>query len=191
MDNKRRTRNWGTLVYPESAPENWRDILEEIHVPALVSPLHDMDLTKEGELKKEHYHVMLMFEGVKTDEQVKELFSQIGGVGVEKINSVKAYARYLCHLDNPDKAQYNPDDVLYFSGADYDSMMHLASDKYKAISEMIDFCIENGIDSFATLIVYAKENRIDWFQILCDTGTLPIVQFLKSRYWEINHAERK
>ena len=157
MDNKRRTRNWGTLVYPESAPENWRDILEEIHVPALVSPLHDMDLTKEGELKKEHYHVMLMFEGVKTDEQVKELFSQIGGVGVEKINSAKLYARYLCHLDNPDKAQYNPDDVLYFSGADYDSMMHLASDKYKAISEMIDFCIENGIDSFATLIVYAKK----------------------------------
>ncbi len=191
MDNKRRTRNWGTLVYPESAPENWIDILEEMHVPALVSPLHNMDLTKDGELKKEHYHVMLMFEGVKTDEQVKELFSKIGGVGVEKINSAKAYARYLCHLDNPDKAQYNPDDVLYFSGADYDSMMHLASDKYKAISEMIDFCIENGIDSFATLIVYAKENRVDWFQILCDTGTLPIVQFLKSRYWEVNHTERK
>lgn len=98
---------------------------------------------------------------------------------------------HLCHLDNPDKAQYNPDDVLYFSGADYDSMMHLASDKYKAISEMIDFCIENGIDSFATLIVYAKENRVDWFQILYDTGTLPIVQFLKSRYWEVNHTEKK
>lgn len=191
MDNKKRTRNWGTLVYPESAPENWIDILEEMHVPALVSPLHNMDLTKDRELKKEHYHVMLMFEGVKTDEQVKELFSKIGGVGAEKINSAKAYARYLCHLDNPDKAQYNPDDVLYFSGADYDSMMHLASDKYKAISEMIDFCIENGIDSFATLIVYAKENHVDWFQILCDTGTLPIVQFLKSRYWEVTHTERK
>lgn len=186
----KRTRNWATLVYPESAPENWKDILEEMRIPALVSPLHNMDLTKEGEIKKEHYHVMLMFDGVKTAEQVKELFSQIGGVGVEQVNCVKAYARYLCHLDNPDKAQYNPEEVLYLSGADYDSMMRLASDKYTAIAEMVDYCEENGIHSYAKLLLYAKNNRSDWFQILCDNGTLPIVQFLKSRYWEVNHNER-
>lgn len=183
----KRTRNWATIIYPESAPENWKDILEDLCIPALVSPLHDKDMTDDGELKKEHYHIMLMFEGVKTTEQVKELFAQIGGVGTEPINCAKAYTRYLCHLDNPDKVQYNPDDILYLSGADYDSMIRLTINKYTAISEMIDFCIQNNVDGFATLIIYAKDNRKDWFQILCDNGTLPIVQFLKSRYWEVNH----
>lgn len=48
-----------------------------------------------------------MFDGVKTIEQAKDLFEQIGGVGCEKVNSIRGYARYLCHLDNPEKAQYD------------------------------------------------------------------------------------
>ena len=188
---KKRTRNWATIVYPESAPIDWMTILENLHVPALVSPLHNMDLTTDGAEKKEHYHVVLMFEGVKTREQVQELFEQIGGVGTEAISSLKAYSRYLCHLDNPEKAQYNPDEVLYFSGADYNNIMKIPSSKYTAISEMLEYCIQNEIDSFDDLFIYANENRTDWFQVLCDNGTMPIVQFLKSRYWKIHQRERR
>lgn len=184
MQNKR-TRNWGTIVYMESAPENWKMILEEQHIPALVSPLHDKDINANGELKKEHYHVMLMFNGVKTAEQAQEVFSLIGGVGTEAIKCSKAYARYLCHLDNPDKAQYNIDDVMYFSGADYDNILRLATDKYSAIGEMIEFCLQNGIVSYAQLLLYARENRQDWFRVLCDNGTMTMVQFLKSHHWEM------
>ncbi|MDU2191324.1 MAG: Rep family protein, partial [Klebsiella pneumoniae] len=39
-----RTRNFTTIVYPESAPENWLEILQQLFVPALVSPLHDKDV---------------------------------------------------------------------------------------------------------------------------------------------------
>lgn len=38
-----RTRNFATIVYPESAPENWKSILENEIVPALISPLHDKE----------------------------------------------------------------------------------------------------------------------------------------------------
>ena len=31
VDN--RARNWSLVVYPESAPENWRDILDDYHIP--------------------------------------------------------------------------------------------------------------------------------------------------------------
>lgn len=43
-----RTRNFATVVYPESAPENWERILEEHCVPAFISPLHDKDIDAEG-----------------------------------------------------------------------------------------------------------------------------------------------
>lgn len=183
---KKRTRNWATVVYPESAPIDWKVILQEQCVPALISPIHDKDINPDGEIKKEHYHVMIMFDGVKTQEQAQEVFSVIGGVGIEPIKSIRAYARYLCHLDNPDKTRYMIDDVLSLSGADYNTMISLASDKYTAIGEMIEFCIQNGIDSYAELLLYAKNNRVEWFHVLCDSGTITVVQFLKSRYWEMH-----
>ena len=37
-----RTRNFATVIYPESAPENWQDILVEQFVPAFISPLHTL-----------------------------------------------------------------------------------------------------------------------------------------------------
>lgn len=184
--DKKRTRNWATVVYPESAPENWKSALQEQCIPAFISPLHDNDLNTNGELKKGHFHVMLLFDGVKTQEQVQEIFTLIGGVGIEPVNCVRAYARYLCHLDNPEKAQYDIKDVLSYSGADYSTIISLASDKYSAIGEMIEFCIQNGIDSYAELLMYSKNNRFDWFKVLCDNGTVTIVQFLKSRYWEVH-----
>lgn len=181
---KKRTRNYATVVYPESAPINWQGILQEQLVPAFISPIHDKDINSDGSMKKAHYHVMVLYEGVKTQEQAQEVFSQIGGVGIEPIKCARAYARYLCHLDNPDKAQYSIDDVISLSGADYNTMINLASDKYNAIGEMLEFCTQNNVVSFAELLLYAKNNRNDWFRVLCDSATLTITQFLKSRYWE-------
>ncbi|MDU7039740.1 MAG: Rep family protein, partial [Lactococcus lactis] len=56
-----RTRNWTFFVYPESAPSNWREILDSYHVPWIESPLHDKDVNSDGEIKKAHWHVLLMF----------------------------------------------------------------------------------------------------------------------------------
>lgn len=188
---QRRTRNFATVVYPESAPDDWITKLEEHRVPALISPLHDKDLNADGSHKKEHFHVMILFEGVKTEKQAKEVFDTIGGVGVEVIKCVRAYARYLCHLDNPEKAQYDISDVIACSGADYHSLISIASDKYSAIGEMIDFCMEFNIDSYAELLLYSKDNREDWFRVLCDNGTVILVQFLKSKYWEQHKHDRR
>ena len=103
MSNRtKRTRNFGCVVYPESAPENWLEVLAENKVPALVSPLHDRDVDPQDQPKKPHFHVVIMFEGPKTIEQAKEIFDPIGGVGCEVIKSIRGYVRYLCHLDNPE-----------------------------------------------------------------------------------------
>ena len=180
-----RTRNFATVIYPESAPENWQEILAEQFVPAFISPLHDMDVNPDGEIKKEHYHVMIMFEGVKTQEQAKELFDKIGGVGTEIVQSQRGYARYLCHMDNPEKYQYPPEKVRSLCGADYTGTIGLVTDKYKAISEMIDFCEEHNIISYSDLLVYCKYERFDWFRVLCDNGTVVIKEYLKSRMWTV------
>ena len=178
-----RKRNFATVIYPESAPENWREILAGYFVPAFVSPLHDRDVNATGEPKKAHHHVMVMFEGKKSEEQVKNLFDSIGGVGLEKVESLRGYARYLCHLDNPEKAQYNPSDVISLNGSDYSYTIGIVADKYKAVREMIAFCKTNQIVNYAELLEYASVEQDTWFRILCDSGTVVMKEYLKSVSW--------
>lgn len=182
-----RTRNYACIVYPESAPENWKEILSDQFIPSLISPLHDKDLNPTGEPKKPHYHVILMFDSVKTTEQAKNIFDMIGGVGCQVVNSIRGYARYLCHLDNPDKAQYNEGDIVSLCGADYSGVANLAIDKYKAVGEMMDFCITNEIYSFAKLLTYSRANRFDWFRLLCDNSSYVMREFLESLKWTVEH----
>lgn len=182
-----RTRNYATVVYPDSAPPDWQDILSGFFVPAFISPLHDSDFNPTGEPKKAHYHVLIMFDSVKTAEQAKGIFEQIGGVGCEMVNSMRGYARYLCHLDNPEKAQYNQANVRSMCGADYASTIGLVTDKYKAIGEMIDYCKEFNVCSYSDLLEYCRIERFDWFRVLCDNGTVVIKEYLKSRVWTMEH----
>lgn len=178
-----RSRNFATVVYPESAPENWLEILQQRCVPCLVSPLHELDCNPDGEVKKAHYHVLLKFDGKKCTDTVKEICQSFGGVGCETVQSFRGYARYLCHLDNPEKAQYSVDDVKSFGGVDYLGEIGTVHNKYKAIREMIDYCRVNKVTSFSVLFEYAMDERDDWFRVLCDNGTYPVKEYLKSASW--------
>ena len=180
---KARTRNYATVVYPESAPENWRDSLSDFMVPCFISPLHDKDVNPQNEPKKEHYHVLIMFDSVKTADQAREVFDAIGGVGCERVQSLRGSARYLCHLDNPEKAQYKTDKVTALCGADYVGTINLVTDKYVAIKEMMEFCEDNGIVNFAQLMKIARETNDGWFRVLCDSGTIVMKEHLKSLAW--------
>ncbi len=178
-----RVRNFATVVYPDSAPQDWQEILSQQFVPCFISPLHDKDINPTGDPKKPHYHVVLMYEGKKSLEQAKELISLFSGVGCEVVQSIRGYARYLCHLDNPEKVQYLPDEVRSLCGADYSATIGLVTDKYKAIDEMMDFCDERGIYSYRDLMQYCRKERRDWFRVLCDNGSYVMLEYLKSASW--------
>lgn len=178
-----RYRNFACVVYPESAPANWLEIIGDSKTPVLVSPLHDSDINPTGEHKKPHYHVLAAYDGKKSISQASEFFSSFGGVGCEVVQSLRGYARYLCHLDNPEKHQYNQADVLQFGGIDFVSCIGLPTDKYKAVSEMMEYCRENNVYSYADLLDYARISHFDWFRVLCDSATVVMKEYLKSRSW--------
>ena len=68
-----RSRNWVVIVYPESAPNDWREILDNMHIQWNESPLHDKDVNPDGTVKKSHWHVVLAFGSKKSYKQVKEI----------------------------------------------------------------------------------------------------------------------
>lgn len=186
MEKDERVRLWATVVYPESAPDNWLTILRDLMIPCYVSPLHDKDFNADKTPKKAHYHVMLVFEGKKSRAQIEEIVKQFGGVGQENVKSKRGYARYLCHLDNPEKAQYSPDDVLSYGGLDYESDIGMVINKYKVISEMIDFVSANNIFYYSDLCDYARINEPQWFRVLCDNGSYMLKEYIKSNKYKLD-----
>ncbi len=180
-----RTRNFATVGYPDSAPADWKEKLDQLHVAAFISPLHDKDVNPNGELKKAHYHVLVMFEGPKDyDTQVKPIFDEIGAVGREIVNSARGYARYLCHLDNPEKATYSPSEVLCMGGADYYGVVTLPTDDLKVITEIKRFCRENEIYSLAEIIDIAESLHPEWYSTIVMSRCYVIDKYIKSLEWE-------
>lgn len=177
-----RTRNWTFVVYPESAPSNWREIIDDLHVPWVESPLHDKDTNPDGVLKKEHWHVMIMFSGNKSYSQVKELTSKIKAPNPQKVSDAKGMIRYFVHMDNPEKYQYDKNKIIAHAGADIGN--YLASttlERYELIKEMIDFVNQNNIIELKDLIDYAVVERFDdWFPLLCDNSAYIVDSYIRS-----------
>lgn len=180
-----RTRVYACVVYPESAPNDWLDRLRKECVPAFVSPLHDKDVNPDGEIKKPHYHVEVMFDGVKSLEQWETFRDSFGGVGNEIVQSVRGYARYLCHLDNPEKERYNVDDVISIGGADYADTISRNSDKYAIIRAMISFIRNNHITSYTELMDHSMEFEPDWYRALCDNSSFVVKTYIDDQRREI------
>lgn len=181
-DGSGRTRSYACVVYPDSAP-HFLELLTDLKVPCLVSPLHDSDTNPNGEPKKPHYHVLFCFDSVKSESQARDMINLIGGVGCEKVNSMRGYARYLCHLDNPEKAQYSPKNVTAFFGCDYQSIISLNSDRYGLIRDMLQFINSNQVYSFNQFLTWCADNNEDWFRSLCDSTGWIIKEAIKSQYY--------
>ena len=180
---------WLFEFYPDSAPENWREIINGWLVDCLVSPLHDSDVNEDGTPKKPHWHGILFFDSVKSFEQVQELVAPLNGpIPIIPKGTKRNCARYLCHLNNPEKHQYSEADVLEFQNADYADLKTRDNDKYGYIGEMMDFVDEQGQYSYAYLLRFARANRPEWFRCLCDNGTYVMKEYCKTAAFDARQA---
>lgn len=190
-DGSGRTRNFAFIVYPESAPANWLEILADSHCPAFVSPLHNRDINPDGTRKKDHYHVMLIFDSVKTIAQAQDIRDSIGGVGWERIASQRGYIRYLCHLDNPEKAQYSQDEIKSFGGLDYFNMVTLPTDIDAMLDDMTRYIDQYQVYSFRRFCAYCRDHNKAWSYCLKHNGSYYIKEYIKGLAWDTISPDAK
>lgn len=177
-----RTRNWTVVLYPESAPSNWKDLLDDMHIEWVQSPLHDKDINANGELKKAHWHILLMFGGVKAYEQIVELIEPLNCPSPQKCHNARAMVRYMAHLDNPEKAQYDISEIRGYGGVDIAEMLRpSSSERYTMIRDMMEFVKAHNIIEFQDLMDFAMiEHFDDWFPLLCDNSAIVMINYIKS-----------
>jgi hypothetical protein len=186
-----RTRNWNFILYPESAPENWRDVINETRIEWIESPLHDKDINpqftgKESEIdscKKAHYHITLLFPSQKSYEQVKSLTDSLKSPIPIPCQSVKGSIRYMVHKDNPEKFQYDWNDIKPHGGADLDSLCMATHTERLQIQKDITLWIRyNDVDEFEDIVNYALDEGLnDWYNVMMNFSTHSLTAYIKSR----------
>lgn len=184
-------RNWAFVLYPESAPVDWLDQLKKSGVMGAVSPLHDKDVNATGEPKKAHYHVILVYGSPTTFKNVESLTKRLNQPIPQPLEQVRGYYRYLTHMDNPEKAQYDPKDIQAINGfniQDFVEMTKSEATKYKR--ELVQFIQDNDLMEYADLLdaVMAGVGPQEWFDV-ASSNTLFFTAYLKSRRFRVERRE--
>lgn len=185
-------RNWAFVLYPESAPADWRERLTKSGLQCAISPLHDRDLNPTGEPKKAHYHVILCYEGPTSFNVVKRLTEELRQPIPQPLEQVRGYYRYLTHEDNPEKAQYSKSDIQHINGFDIREFVEMTkSEVLRYKREIIEFIRDNRLTEYADLVdaLYdAGEVMADHFEVATN-NTLFFKSYLTSRWRKVERGE--
>lgn len=171
MKKSTRTRNWTFICYPDSAPENWKEIIKGYHISTAISPLHDKDLNPTGEEKKPHWHCYLEFDSVKSFEQVATITEQVNGTIPQAVQSPVGLIRYFIHKDNPEKHQYDFADIEIYNGFNIEKFdQYSEAELDEIIAEIMLFIDTIGITEYSSLLQFVADKNNghfeDWFRII-------------------------
>lgn len=189
-------RNWWFVLYPESAPPDWRDRLRATGLPIAISPLHDKDVYDNGEQagqpKKPHHHVILAYPGPTTYSVVCKLVQgELGQPIPQPLEAIRGGYRYLSHADNPEKYQYDAKDIETLNGfniLDYVDMT--AAEAVAMNKELVSLIMELGFADYCDFIEYLLFNGTDVQYEYAISHTLFFTAYLKSR-WQREKAIRE
>lgn len=182
---EKRYQNFTFLLYPDSAAKDWLDMLKSWHIPMYIS-LHNHDVILDkatGEIRpdKDHYHVMVMFDSLKSADCLDELIEAVHGVKPPLyeflVRNKRSYARYLKHMDEDPNEKYpyylDPDHkVIAIGGAEsYEELCKGAAETRQAeintVKDIQDFCEKREIDNVATFLRHCREvDHDEWIHAI-------------------------
>jgi hypothetical protein len=196
-----RARVWTFITYPESLPENFKEIIEGdtnpqhdiALVPFFISPCHDKDLA-EGKAgwngtpyKKPHYHNMVMFSQVKSYKQVLAMVKPLGASHVSQVHSTQGMIRYFIHADHKDKAQYKKEDIRAFNGADIDHILTQNDREINGIVRtLIQLIDDNDINEYHVLVklCMTPEYFETYFHLISGKYQYFVINFIRSKMFD-------
>ena len=192
MAKEQRSTTWTFLFYEESAPKDYLNILEDLHIPFILSPWHDKDVNRQtGEFKKSHKHGAFFFDSLKSYKQVSELIKDKlnGPAHVEVVMSPTGLLDYYTHAENSDKTPYNIEDIEVGCGFDLDKfLMEMNSSDF--IHEVVDIIEENDFTEFEELVWYARANNTNLLGLIIER-TYFFAKYLDSRRHNPNRNQQQ
>lgn len=145
---------WEGVLWPEHfpTPEDAKQALVDFGVKGFISPLQKDDGGKP------HFHFIWCFDSQRSYEQVMQFIVDEGLDHcintVKYVKDITSRARYLCHLDDKQKALYSPEDVTCIGGLDYTQYLNAVADKYNDDLTLMEIIEKYDVMSYAQLVKY-------------------------------------
>lgn len=160
---KLKKRHWLYIVYPESAPEDWKEQLELTGVQFAVSPLHDKDLLVNGDFKKPHWHMIVIFDGPTTFMTAASYRGITNGPYPKVCENLRGSFDYFTHKNDPDKAQYSTSGIELFNGFEIDLS---TKDVQRIKKELCNIIIDHNITEYMEFNLYVQYYlEADYFDV--------------------------
>lgn len=185
-------RNWAFILYPESAPDDWREILQQSGLQVAISPLHDRDLNPDGEIKKAHYHIIICYSGPTSYNVVKALTDRLNCPIPQALEQVRGYYRYFTHKDNPEKYQYSELDIQSINGFSIRDFVELSKSEVVFLKKQIQaFIRDNDILEYSDLMdILQDSSDSDWYDI-ASSHTYFFDKYIASRRNKLKPVDRR
>lgn len=179
---KSKKRYWAMVLYPESSPADWLVKLQQTGLQCAVSPLHDRDTNPTGEPKKPHYHVILAYGGPTTYANVKSLTDSLNQPSPIPLDQIRGYYRYLTHMDNPEKAQYSPEDIHSVNGFNIADYTDLTRSEVNAIKlRMLEIIRKSDILEYSDFMDLLQDSDMNAEFDIASSNTLFFDRYISSR----------
>lgn len=175
-------RNWAFVLYPESAPSNWLELLQQTGLQCAISPLHNRDIDPTGEPKKPHFHVIACYSGPTSYNVVKGLTDSLKQPIPQALEQVRGYYRYLTHMDNPEKAQYDASGIVTINGFNISDFVDLTRSELLQIKQSIFGLIQaEDILEYSDLIDFLLAGQMMVELDVASSNTLLFDRYVSSR----------
>jgi len=149
------------------------DILSDYKgVHEIYAIYHDQDTTNLP-----HWHFLVFCQNPRNFSTIAKIFN-IDQNFVEKVVNKRKMLRYLIHLDNPEKEQYTPEEVLSNTETPYKQVIFSMDITNKQLFEEISI---NGTSAIYEYIDVIEPNRLATIQRLVGT------EFQKRQNAKIDH----
>lgn len=177
-----KSKYWTFLMYPDSMPENWKEIIEKWFIPVAVSPIHNKDIEKDGSIKKPHYHVVIYYVNTTTYNKIKSMIEPLGAKYAEPVISFEGMYDYLTHKRNPEKAQYNEEEITKINFNDIKELTGYSESEIEEIKRSIIEIINNKkIFEFKQIYDYCNKNQLYQCTNILSHCTIFFEAYLKSK----------
>lgn len=181
MSKVTKKRNWAFVLYPESAPTDWKEQLQLSGLLGAISPLHDKDTNPTGEKKKPHYHIILVYGSPTTYNNVKSFTDKLNQPIPQALEQVRGYYRYFTHKDNPEKFQYSDSEIESLNGFDISDFVEISKSEVNEIkSELLTLIREKQMCEYRDFMNYVQDNLDKVHFDVASSNTILFNTYLKS-----------